>query len=579
MGIPRFFYYCYNNFDSSIELVKTTLPQDSFLHKDPVDFIYFDLNAIIHPVCQKVFKYGSHEDTSLLRPKPVRVTATKIQEVYQKVCEEVEKYVNIVKPRQGVFIAIDGVAGMSKCTQQRQRRFRSYIENANKPDKNEKFDKLEKFDPNCISTGTVFMDKLGKYIDNFLKNKLTSEWKQYEIIFSNDKVPGEGEHKILKHLKLNEEINGLVVSPDADLFMLCLGCLNLNSDNQKERKIYVMRENIYTNVECLYFIVQINSLAKEIVKKVTSGSELERNENTDRVIKDFIFFCFMLGNDFLPNIPCVDLSHKGLDLLFDVYSRTIQSHGLIINNSVINKDAFVFMLKEISNLEHSVLVNKYKSKHGGNDPFITKCCEDQTGDKIDMQKYRKMYYINKVNNEGVSVNELCKEYIRGMIFVFKYYIDTIPSWTWCFKHHFAPFAGDLARVIEEDEEVLFQRFIRGSSMSTIAQLMCILPPKSKKLLPECLQKYYEKTDDTLGKWMQDEVQIDCDFKLNEYEGIVKLPFIEYKDFEDVLKKEEKNLTTIENSRNTKGKIFVYYQEENPDTKQMECIVEMVNPSI
>ena len=96
MGIPRFFYYCYNNFDSSIELVKSSLPQDSFLHKDPVDFIYFDLNAIIHPVCQKVFKYGSHEDTSVLRPKPVRVTATKIQEVYQKVCEEIEKYVNIV---------------------------------------------------------------------------------------------------------------------------------------------------------------------------------------------------------------------------------------------------------------------------------------------------------------------------------------------------------------------------------------------------------------------------------------------------------------------------------------------------
>lgn len=561
MGIPRFFYYCFNNFDSSIEMVKNTLSKDSFLVNDPVDFIYFDLNAIIHPVCQKIFKYGSHEDKSLINPKPVRVTTTKLQEVYEQVCKEVDKYVTIVKPTKGVFIAIDGVAGMSKCTQQRQRRFRS---SGSSNDSKE-----NKFDPNCISTGTIFMDKLGKHIDNFLKTKLTDEWKNYELIFSNDKVPGEGEHKILKHLKLNDDITGLVVSPDADLFMLCLGCMN----NVESRKIYVMRENIYNNVDCSYFIVQVNKLAKEIVSRVTNDDKFEKQN----VIKDFIFFCFMLGNDFLPNISCVDLSHKGLDLLFEVYSRTIKNNGLLIVNNTINKKAFVQMLREISIIEEKVLLNKYNSKNGGNDPFIQKCLLDQEGNSINMEKYRKMYYVNKVKD--ITVDELCREYVRGMIFVFKYYIDTIPSWTWCFKYHFAPFAGDIANAIEKDEEILFQRFVRGSSMSTISQLMCILPPRSKKLLPECLQKYYDKSDKSLGKWMDDDIEIDCDFKMNEYEGIVKLPFIEYKDFEDVLKKEDSNLTTIEISRNKKGKIFVYFQEENPDTKQMECVTEMVEPSI
>ena len=566
MGIPRFFYYCYNNFESSMEMVKSALATDSFLVKDPVDFIYFDLNAIIHPVCQKIFKYGSHEEKSLLNPKGaknVRVTSTKIQEVYEQVCKEVEKYVNIVKPKKGVFIAIDGVAGMSKCTQQRQRRFRSQS-SGEKKDEN-------KFDPNCISTGTVFMDKLGKYIDNFLKLKLTDEWKHFEIIFSNDKVPGEGEHKILKHMKLNDDISGLVISPDADLFMLCLGLVS----EADKRKVYVMRENIYTNVDCAYFIVQINTLAQEIVNRVTDDPSLLKSMSS--VIKDFIFFCFMLGNDFLPNIPCVDLSHKGLDLLFEVYSRTIKTNGLLIKNTSINKKAFVYMLREISGIEQTVLLNKYKGRNGGNDPFIQQCLLDQEGNSIDMNKYRKMYYVNKVTD--VSVDELCREYVRGMIFVFKYYLDTIPSWTWCFKHHFAPFAGDIADAIEKDEEILFQRFVRGSSMTTIQQLMCILPPQSKRLLPECLQKYFDKNDACLGKWMDDKIEIDCDFKVQEYEGIVKLPFIDYKDFEDVLKKEEENLTTIENSRNTKGKLFVYFQEENPDTKQMECVVEMVSPSI
>lgn len=555
MGIPRFFYYCYKNFETSIEYIIDVVPSSSSISRSPVDFVHFDLNAIIHPVCQEVFKYGNHapEQTTLLKPvKNIMVTSARINEVYEKVCQVIEKYVDLIKPSSGVYIAIDGVAGMSKCTQQRQRRFR----NSSSDDK--------KFDPNCISTGTVFMDRLCKHIDSYLKKQVSTKWNNLELIFSNDKVSGEGEHKILKHLQLNPELSSVVVSPDADLFMLLLGCIKFD-----ERKLYIFRENIYNNIDCKYFLVDIQTLANEICKHVDDEKKFEKSS----VIKDFIFYCFMLGNDFLPHIPCVDLSYRGLELLFDIYSNTIYSHGLLIDGSSVNKNSFIFFLEQIANNEKKILLERYKNNKVNNDPFLERCLLDQDGEDMCIERYRNLYYKNKLNGE--EIKKVCKDYIEGMMFVFQYYTKGIPSWKWFFAHHYAPFSFDIARCIKDDDKILSTRFTKGEKMSPIQQLMCILPPSSKKLLPECLQGYYDSDNQFLGKWMSKEVKIDYDFKQNEWESLVLLPFIDVKDFEKVYLLEREKFSSFDKNRDCHGKIFVYYQEYNENTKQMENVVEMV----
>lgn len=555
MGIPRFFYYCFKNFDSTVEYIYDSINNTS------VDFIHFDLNAIIHPVCQEVFKYGNHapEQSSLIKhPKHVSVTSARITEVYDKVCSVIEKYVNIVKPSSGIYIAIDGVAGMSKCTQQRQRRFR----NTSSDDK--------KFDPNCISTGTVFMDRLCKHIDTFLRQMVSTKWNNLELIFSNDKVSGEGEHKILKHLQLNPEISSVVISPDADLFMLLLGCVKFD-----DRKLYIFRENIYNNIDCKYFLVDICKLANEICKQVDENKKFDKSS----VIRDFIFYCFMLGNDFLPHLPCVDLSHRGLELLFDIYSQTIDMYGLLIKNDNVNIKSFIYFLEQIANNEKKILLEQYKNNKVYNDPYLIKCLRDQEGKDMDMEKYRNLYYSNKLDiTEDKEVLNICKDYIEGMMFVFRYYTKGIPSWKWFYNHHYAPFAYDIARCIKSNDKVLDCHFNKGEKMSPIQQLMCILPPSSKKLLPECLQPYYEPQNRLLGRWMTKDVKIDYEFKQNEWEGLVLLPFIETKDFEEVYKLEYGKFSMMDKNRDCEGKIFVYYQEFNPNTNTMENVMEMVKPT-
>ena len=131
-------------------------------------------------------------------------------------------------------MCIDGVAGIAKLAQQRQRRFKSAKENDDNKDPN-------KFNPNCISAGTSFLNFLSKYIDWFIRMMITTNpfWKNLEIIFSDEKIKGEGEHKIIDYIRKNglECESFCIHGMDADLIMLSL---SLDKNN-----IYVFRDNIF----------------------------------------------------------------------------------------------------------------------------------------------------------------------------------------------------------------------------------------------------------------------------------------------------------------------------------------------
>ena len=70
--------------------------------------------------------------------------------------------------------------------------------------------------------------------------------------------------------------------------------------------------------------------------------------NLERVIDDFVFMTFLVGNDFLPHLPSLDISEGAFDRLFGVYKeqafRIVQSEGRPLS------EAYLTMHGEVPNL-------------------------------------------------------------------------------------------------------------------------------------------------------------------------------------------------------------------------------------
>ena len=145
----------------------------------------------------------------------------------------------IVKPKVSVFMAIDGVAPRAKLNQQRSRRFRSAMELAeatkgktiSSDDKAPGGHSSGAFDSNCITPGTDFMGRVSSTIKYFIRKKIKEDplWRNLKVIFSGQEVPGEGEHKIMQHIRemrnqpsYQPNQRHCMYGQDADLIMLGL---------------------------------------------------------------------------------------------------------------------------------------------------------------------------------------------------------------------------------------------------------------------------------------------------------------------------------------------------------------------
>lgn len=193
MGIKFFFQWYKNQFKRHI--LKMRRGQNFIDINVSVDNLMIDMNGIFHNSAQKIYEYGNCKPRPRMlqhnRHKKISGLQKQIK-VFEDVCRTVESLFYIVGPNKRLILCVDGPAPQSKQNQQRQRRFRSAMEK----DDNE----LSTFDSNCITPGTKFMDYLTKYIDWFLRKRISEDerWQNIEIIFSNEKAPGEGEAKCLK---------------------------------------------------------------------------------------------------------------------------------------------------------------------------------------------------------------------------------------------------------------------------------------------------------------------------------------------------------------------------------------------
>lgn len=442
MGVPAFFAWLVQKYPWIMrKVIENKEEEASAPNPNGIEFdnLYLDMNGIIHPCCHP-------ED----RPPP----ATE-EEMYAAVFEMLDRLFNVVRPRKLLYMAIDGVAPRAKMNQQRARRFRSAQERDEKAAAMEKLreelrregqdvppPKEASWDHNVITPGTVFMDRLSEYLRYYIHNRINNDpaWQGVSVILSDATVPGEGEHKLVKYIRMlraspSYDVNTshVIAGEDADLIFLGMA--------MHETRFFILRDQKFmakgqcwhcgktdhktdecTNAapEHSFELLDI-SVARQCLRntfRFLEESELKHPYNFENVLDDFVFMCFWVGNDFLPHLPSLDIREGGLDMLMELYCVCLNRlPSYLTTKGKPNLPAVKQFLKTFSLLEDEIMERRAVKE---------KRMEVRKGDKIcnDFQRGR----CNRGDSCGFKHGDYCpadkqadamKEKLRAQLVEFK----------------------------------------------------------------------------------------------------------------------------------------------------------------
>lgn len=525
MGIPLYFKIISDKFDNIIV--------DDITDKDS---LFLDLNCAIHPCCRKILENFNSNDITKLENKMIHETL-----------HYIEKLFNIVKP-QFLYIAIDGVAPFAKMNQQRLRRYKSIQDRKKQNEIKKKYgeDTINtlQWDTNAISPGTKFMDKLCLKIRYELKNnKLYNNIKYY---FSDIDEEGEGEHKIINYIKNNPLNNNIIIyGLDADLIML--------SFVSHKNNIYLLREALefgkpilnkflYLNIDVLKY-----HIIKDIQNKMLSIDHtlLFDTDKLFNIMDDYIFICFMVGNDFLPNLLPYNLRNDGLMNLLNTYIEMyaiFNEHLVDIKHLKINFNFLKRFVNKIMEKEERLLQDmSYRRKkfrlnrHYKSDiekeldllnnyPILNQDGENliKIGEKNWEPRYYK--YCLKITDKN-DIKECCLNYIEGLQWTFNYYFKGSITWKWKYNYNYSPTLKDINTYLTSIGNINSIKFKPDNAPCSTVQLLCILPKSSCYLIPDKYKKLMNETSDICDLYVND-YELDTYYKRYLWQCEPVLPFID-----------------------------------------------------
>lgn len=527
MGIPSYFSYIVKNHPEILQKYASAASAAQ-MHN-----LYMDCNSIIYDAFYSMTDEEKKGDIDA--------------QLVQKVIVKINEYIVIVNPSDTIIIAFDGVAPVAKLDQQRTRRYKSWFQ-ANIT--NALHDKEDsKWSTAAITPGTQFMKQLNEGVTEHFANLIINP----KIIVSATDDAGEGEHKIFQYIRDNAEAhadkNTVVYGLDADLIMLSITHLPICS------QIYLFREtpefikSISADLEPdQNYLLDIPRLAKNVISEMQPNTQ----QQDGRLVYDYIFLCFFLGNDFLPHFPALNIRTGGIDKLLDHYRHTLgKANKYIITPPVngapgkINWKNLRAMITSVSGCEKDYIraelaLRAKREKRYAHidtttpeqkmDKFQSIPCYERAKEKNinpDDPLWRHKYYTTLFQTEPDEerIRQICRNYLEGLEWTFGYYTDTCPDWTWSYKYQYPPLLQDLLLHIPYFDTQFIQSEASSTSkpVSPYVQLCYVLPPRSLSLLPH---KIYKRLLTTCPEYYPDTCEFTWAFCRYFWEAHTSLPEID-----------------------------------------------------
>jgi 5'-3' exonuclease len=547
MGIPSYFSHIVKEYRHIIKDMKTLRQINNF---------YLDSNSIIYDAVKNNPTYDKtkHKEYE--------------NDLMNMVCAKIDFYVDTLQPRDRVFIAFDGVAPVAKLSQQRDRRYKSWYTSQIQRDI-EGVAYKESWNTSAITPGTEFMKNLNTYVTEYYekKNKNPISIVSPKYIVSSSMESGEGEHKIFEYIRKYPEYHNspdtttLIYGLDADLIMLTLNHLHITNN----KNMYLFRDtpefiksidsSLDANRDYLLDIPELATAIVDYMHQQGIGDGGEKNTSTsmptlDMIalqtnrIKDYIFLCFLLGNDFLPHFPAVNIRTGGIHILLNVYRETLgsdntkfltKSDSETATNTIQWKN-FNEFVSHIAKTEDSLLMeehkrrdkaekrvgyqsqsrnnmrnernerNNVKSSNSTSTTSILQQTDEVLGTDIykmdelltlpmkerSVEKYinpfqhdwEYRYYKSLFDMEITDERrrQICMNYLEGLEWTYNYYTTGCIDWRWCYKFHYAPLFKDLVKYIPHMNTIFLQKKEK-QAIEDIVQLCYVLPKSNLNLLP------------------------------------------------------------------------------------------------
>ncbi|RHY53257.1 hypothetical protein DYB38_006712 [Aphanomyces astaci] len=646
MGIPRFYRWISERYPQINQQISDVSLLPEF------DNLYLDLNGIIHQcthpsddeVCEELGE------------------AHHIPAIFAYIDRIVS---HIVKPKKLLFLAVDGVAPRAKLNQQRSRRFRAGKELYEKnlslqrddDDDNESSEAPKAlFDSNCITPGTEFMYRLSSHLQYFIRKKLKEDpsWRDLTVIFSGQDVPGEGEHKIVEYIRRTKmqpgyppNVRHCMYGSDADLMLLGLmthephftlvrevvnfgggSSRKKGKDDNSAKKIIARqtKEPEWQLVHLSLFRQYLNMELSVPVRVVPPSLSHHTHSipylvgwhpqvawyDMERALDDFIFLTFLLGNDFIPHSPTLDISEDAIALLLGLYRDLLPQWGNYLTEAgvVTHPEHLEGLCQVIGSMEEAILTKRvheerkfrdrkrYGNGYGrnGSSPVRAKVVSAHEDTEVDddddgndcqfeqdllhalsvqegeddddvvvlsgspeFQATKWAYYGAKFGLRDTSTELLTAvkvAYVEALVWCAGYYFQGVPSWSWFYPFHYSPMLSDLTDIASIVASIHFDV---GVPFLPFQQLLSTLPPTSATLVPPGYQRLMTDPTSPIASFYPISFEIDMDGKRNAWEGVNILPFIDASRLVDAIHLHcpEADLTDAERRRNRPGTAYVF----------------------
>lgn len=317
-----------------------------------------------------------------------------------------------------------------------------------------------------------------------------------------------------------------------------------------------------------------------------------------QIIDDWVLMGFLVGNDFIPNIPNLHINSNALPMLYEAYVKTMTTlDGYINEGGFLNLARLQAYIENLAKFDREHFSSQYddlkflESKHqgayndrntdtfGGNqelkdlvkatdfefgelppesdddDDDDSNSLEDEKSFEKEFHQHRRDYYVNKMKYEEMTPEVLAEQaecYIRALQWTLSYYYHGVQSWSWYYPHHYAPYISDLRDFKDFDI-----RFEMSAPFLPFQQLMSVLPAGSRAHVPECYKKLMTSPDSELIDFYPTNFETDLNGKKQEWEAVVLIPFIDEQRLLKTLDKHNSELSPDEKARNVHGPMYVY----------------------